>query len=95
MANEHSQFTPFIHLSCTITQAGADMIERIGALATSRRYDERFDLKSNPNSTDWTDLRNAVQRAAAALRNYDALMASGIADSKVTREQFDDAAEVL
>lgn len=95
MADENNQFTPFIHLSCTVTQAGADMIERIGALATCRRYDERFDLKSNPNSTDWTDLRKAVQRAADALRNYDALMVSGIKNSKVTREQFDDAAEVL
>jgi hypothetical protein len=93
MAKEHNQFTPFIHLSTDIIQAGTEMIERIGSLTACRRYEERFELRSNPQSSDWVDLRKAVQRAADALRNYDACMLDGL--EKVTREQFCDAAEVL
>jgi antirestriction protein ArdC len=97
VADEQRQYSPFIHLSTDVRQAGGDMIEQIGYLTETERFRRqgdyhRADLKSL-REVDMSDLRKAVKAAADALRNYDALIAAGV--EKSTREQFDDAAEVL
>jgi hypothetical protein len=97
MSDTAKSYSPFIHLATDVRQAAGDMIEQIGyltATARFRRYSDYHpaDLKRLRES-DMADLRRAVKCASDALRNYDALMLAGI--EKATREQFDDAAEVL
>lgn len=90
--SEERTYTPFIYLATDIRQAASDMIEEIGALSALNHL-ETSDQAGCHKRLAMRDLSKAVKKAAKALRNYEALIAAKV--EKATREQYEDAAEVL
>lgn len=82
-----SRHNTFVYLSVSIIQAGSDMIESIGALNGLRRLDET----SIHQHIELRSLRAAVEKAQAALANYEACIAAGIENP--TREEFEKVRE--
>lgn len=91
MAKER-QYTPFIYLATDIKQGASDMIEAIGSLSVLKHVESHSNAKSLERM-EMRDLRNAIDKVVKALRNYDALVSAEI--ELATREQYEDAAEVL
>lgn len=91
MAKER-QYIPFIYLATDIKQGASDMIEAIGSLSVLKHVESHSNAKSLERM-EMRDLRNAIDKVVKALRNYDALVSAEI--ELATREQYEDAAEVL
>ena len=91
MAKERP-YTPFIYLATDIKQGASDMIEAIGSLSVLKHVESHSNAKSLERM-EMRDLRNAIDKVVKALRNYDALVSAEI--ELATREQYEDAAEVL
>lgn len=84
MSNDRS-FEPFIYLSTSVSQAGVDMIESIGAITGLRRIENT----TIHQEIELRDLRAALAKAQAAVESYEACVLAGI--ERCTREEFESA----
>lgn len=89
--SEERQYTPFIYLATDMKQAAGDIIEAIGALSVLGHTDS--DRARSIERMEMRELQKAADKVAKAMRNYEALIKSNI--ETVTREQYEEAAEVL
>ena len=90
--SEERTYTPFIYLATDIHQAASDMLQQIGALSILKHL-ETSDHARVLERMEMRDLSKAVDKVVKALRNYEALVAAKV--KAATREQYEDAAEVL
>jgi len=84
MSNDRS-FDPFICMSTSVTQAGTDMIEAIGALTGLRRIENT----TIHQEIELRELRAALAKAQAAVESYEACVLAGI--ETCTRDEFENA----